>query len=67
VEIGVTMHGEWEIIWNSLEEETQDTMAKCCFTFCTRFNCLDNMHLHVHELSIDRMLRWRVEMILNTM
>lgn len=65
--ISVSVKSEWEIIRNSLEEEAQNTMAKRCLTFASWFKSMDNMHLKVHELSIDGMLRWRVEVILQTM
>ena len=42
-------------------------MGKCCLAFHSLLKCMDNMHLKVHELSIDRMLRWCMEVVLKTM
>lgn len=66
MEIRTSVKTEWEIIWNSLEQEAQNTMAKLGLIFASWLKSVDNMHLKVHELSIDRVLRWCVEMVLET-
>jgi len=42
-------------------------MAEHCLVFHSWLKCMNNMHLKVHELSIDRMLRWCMEVILKSM
>jgi hypothetical protein len=41
-------------------------MAHCDFSFESWFDCVHDMHLEIHELSIDGVLRWCVEMVLGT-
>ena len=60
------MKTEWEIIWYCLEEETQNTMGESGQSFGSWFKLVNNMHLKVHELSIDGVLSWSVEMVLKT-
>jgi hypothetical protein len=66
MEISLTMKMEWEIFWNCLEEEAEDSVAKLGLSLDFWFECVDNMHLEVHKLTIDGVLRWSMEMILKT-
>lgn len=66
VVVSCSMKTEWEIIWYSLEEETQNTMGESGQSFGSWFKLVNNMHLKVHELSIDGVLSWSVEMVLKT-
>lgn len=67
MEIGLSVKSEWEVIRNSLKEETQNTVAEYCLFLRCWLELMNDMHLKVHELSIDRVLRRCMEVILKTM
>ena len=62
-----TVHGELKIIWNSLEEESKNTIGEFGWLFAVWSNTVDDMHLEVEKLSIDGVLRWSMEVILKTL
>lgn len=64
--ISLTMKSEWEIIWNSLEQKAQNTMAHLSMLLGIWLDSVNNMHFKIHELSIDGVLRWSVEVILES-
>lgn len=66
MEVGTSVKSEWEVLWYSLEEETKNTMAECSVTLDAWFESMDNVHLEVHELAVNRVLRWCVEVVLET-
>lgn len=67
-----TIHSKFEIIRNSTENETQDTISELRFVFLILrihvfwFKCMNDMHFKVKKLTIDRVLRWSMEMVLQT-
>jgi len=66
MEVGTSVKSEWEVLWYSLEEETKNTMAELSVTLDAWFESMDNVHLEVHELAVNRVLRWCVEVVLET-
>jgi len=64
--VGASVKSQWEVLWYSLEEETKNTMAELSMTLDAWFESMDNVHLEVHELAINRVLRWCVEVVLET-
>lgn len=55
--------------WHAFEQETQDTVRELGWvgSFCkVALEAMDDMHLQIHQFSVDRVLRRRVEMILHS-
>ena len=53
MEIGQSMDGEFEIIWNSLEEETKDTVCETSWLLIIWGNSVNDVHLEIKKLAID--------------
>jgi hypothetical protein len=66
VEVGASVESEGEVLRHSLEEETNNAMAEHGVLLDIRFESVDNMHFEVHELAVDGVLGWSVEMVLET-
>lgn len=61
------MGAEREIVWNCLKEESEDSVTELCLCLGCWLDSVNNMHFEVHELTIDRVLRRCMEMVLKTM
>ena len=57
-------------VWHALEHESHDTVAELTLGFVipdkVALKRVDNMHLQIQKLAIDRVLRWGMEMILHS-
>ena len=62
-----TVHGKLEIIWNTLEEETEDTVGESGWLLAVWNNTVNDMHLEIEKLTINGVLRWCMEMILESL
>lgn len=62
-----TMHGELEIIWNSFEEETKNTVGESSRLLGIWNNAMNNMHLEVEKLTVNGVLGWCMEMVLEAL
>lgn len=62
-----TMHGELEIIWNSFEEETKNAVGESSWLLGIWNNSMNNMHLEVEKLTVNGVLRWCMEMVLEAL
>lgn len=62
-----TMHGELEIIWNSFEEETKNTVGESGRLLGIWNNAMNNMHLEVEKLTVNGVLGWCMEMVLEAL
>ena len=65
--ISLAVHVEWKIFRDSFEEETENGMAKFGLALSSWLKSMDNVHLKIHKLPIDRVFRWSMEVILQTM
>lgn len=65
--VGETMHGEFEIIWNGFEEEAKNTIGESSWMLGIWNNTMNNMHFEVEKLTVNGVLRRRMEMVLEAL
>lgn len=61
------MEMEWEIFWHSLEEKSKYTMTQLGLALGSWLKSVNDVHLKVHELTVDGVFGWSMEMILQSM
>ena len=61
------MDSKLEIIWHSLEEETQDTVGEVSWVFLVWRDTVDDVHLEIEQLAVDGVLRRCMEVVLQTL
>lgn len=61
------MHGEFEIVRNSFEEETKHAIGESGWLFGIWNNAMNDMHLQVEKFTVNRVLWWCVEMVLEAL
>jgi len=65
----ISIVGHEVVILDSFEQESQDTVGELRLSFSAGkfwLKLMDNVHFQIHELSIDAVLRWTVEVSLQT-
>ena len=51
--VSESMHGEFEVIWNSFEEEAKNTIGESGRVFGIWNNTMNNMHFEIEKLTIN--------------
>lgn len=62
------VHFSKVLFWNNFEEETENTSSeRCVIVLSLSVKKMDNVHFEVHELTIDGMLTWGMEVELDSL